>query len=313
MSVPKIPGRGALLKLISDLTAQKNILGSELKAKKSSYHSLRSLYQPEIDSLSREADILAKKFRELYCQAAEAYSDEDGALAKALSLEGKEVQLECEAINNKANALRTELKTLHDRIDFLYSEIKKLGEQIVQARESLKNSRKTAVIGFTGTKLTDDAEMEKVLDVFPQVIFTKIKSVGYSNDLFWESASGKFTVPSRGEASWDKSGKRIISIGAGSGSKRKIAETISHEIGHVVHENFLTDHQKAEWYSLYTEERWVISPEALMDEKEDFAESFRFFVLDEKRLAAKFPKKYTFIKSIYANLSKSEGGVYEKA
>lgn len=316
MSVPKIPGRGALLQLINDSISRKNSLAGELKIKKFDYCLLRVQYQPEIDSLSREADVLAKKFRELYRQAAEAYSDDDGALAKALATEGKEIQRECGSLNDKANALRMELKALHDRIDFLYLEIGKLSEQIVQARESLKNSRKTVVKGFAGTKLTSDAEIEKVLDFFPQIIFSKVKSIGYSKELFWKSASGKFMVPSRGEASWDKDGKRIISIGVESfASKKKIAETISHEIGHVVHEHFLTDHQKAEWYSLYAEglRLGYISDEAEENEIEDFAESFRLLTLDENQLATKCPAKYTFIKSIYANLSKSEGGNYEKA
>jgi hypothetical protein len=298
MSVPRIPGRGALLQLISDLSRERNILSGELKAKKSSYHSLRALYQPEIDSLSQEADVLAKKFRELYRQAAEAYSDEDGALAKVLSLEGKEVQRECEALNGKANVLRMELKTIHDRIDFLYLEIKKISERINEAREFLKNARKTIVGGFSMAGISD-TEAENILDKVPQRVLSEVEEVKFRLDKLDNATK-------LGDTRWhpmtNKAFVRVYKHEFRHAGRE--GETIIHEVGHEIFLKFLSDKEKGDWEELYSGSGdWFISDYAMRSFEEDFCECFAAFFTEKVSLLARRGfEKYTFIEKIIRRL-----------
>lgn len=299
MSVPKIPGRGALLQSINDLTARKSILVDELKAKKLSYHSLRAQYQPEIDYLSQGADALAKKFKELYRQAAEAYSDEDGALAKALSLEGKEVQRECEALNNKANVLRMELKALHDGIDFLYLEIKKLSDKIVEARESLKNARRTVVGGFSGAGISD-AEAEKVLDKVPQRVLGEVEEIKFRLD---KPVGGERLGDTRWHPMTNKAFVRVYKHESNNAGHEE--ETIIHEVGHEVFLKFLSNKEKKGWEELYSSSGdWFVSGRAMRSLEEDFCECFAAFFVSPSEFAKGDIQKYTFIEKIIKELEK---------
>jgi len=280
---------------------------------KEKYHTLCQKYQPKIDELQNQADNLATTFKELYRESQEAYTSEDGALAKSLALQGHAAQEQCEFSNKKSNVMRSELKLLRDQINQSFAEAKILKEQIIADRNIINNMRSVEIRGFETGGLWGNLKIELILDEFPQIIFNKTKSISYDGNFYWESESGKTKVLSRGGTIFNDD-KNSIVIGQQKGSTSKereerAKETLFHEIGHVVYFRFLTDEQQAEWFSWHKEtppsERFV-SLEAIEDEKEDFAECFRFFKLDPQKLADKDPIKYNFIKEVYQSLEENK-------
>jgi len=300
MKEKKRIGKATLIKTAREINSRKRELLKEAENLKKEYQRFRNQYQPQIDNLKFQADKLAEEFRRLYREASEAYASDQKALAKSLSVQGHVIQEQCEALNAQANALRTELKNLIDQINVLFQKAKESEKQAEDCRIKARELRQTSVYDFEKSRIINDEEIEEILDEFPRKVFKKIKLMKFSEKIFWTSKSGETIVLSMGMVNWDKDNKAIIEIGKQS-SKERFKEVVAHEIGHVVYEELL-DEQKAEWYSWHEETNKFISPEAIENEKEDFAECFRLFKLNPNELEKKDFSKSNFVREIYLKL-----------
>lgn len=308
MNKAEMTERGKLKEKQRELLIKRENLISKAKTLKLEYQSLLTIYQPRINELQEEANQLAPQFRRLFEQSQEAYRNEEKALAKSLSLEGRAVQAQCEALNEQANAMRQELKSLLDRINSCYGEAKEIQLKINEQQSLIQTLRPTRINGFERSGVMNNLEIEYWLDEFPAAVFTKIETIAYDKNLFWESATGKVKVPARGKTMPGKKGN-VILIGKQIGGTpekqlKSFKEALSHEIGHVVYEHFLIDEQKADWYAWHQETQLdkFISLEAIENDAEEFAECFRFFKLEPAKLETNDGMKYNFVKEIYQSL-----------
>ncbi len=80
---------------------------------------LRGNLKPQIDHLKSEVDELAGEFRVLFANASEAYDNDEKALAKSLSQQGRAKQSQCQELNDiitqkavKVSAMKTDLRKL---------------------------------------------------------------------------------------------------------------------------------------------------------------------------------------------------------
>jgi len=100
--------------------------------------------QEAIDDLRAEARQLVQEFRDLYQQSQEAYGDGDGALAKQLSLEGREKQNECGEINEEVGERIRELRGLREKLSSLNQEAKQKREEAFACVEEVRRLREQA-------------------------------------------------------------------------------------------------------------------------------------------------------------------------
>lgn len=90
-------------------------------------------------------------------------------------------------------------------------------------------------------------------------------------------------------------------------SREELLETVTHEVGHNVHENITTNRPElaTEWSEInqvsYLQNSidgtGFVSSYAKTNEYEDFAESYAFYIVDPEALVFYSPEKYEFIKN----------------
>jgi hypothetical protein len=87
----------------------------------------------------------------------------------------------------------------------------------------------------------------------------------------------------------------------------EMLETVTHEVGHNVHENIMTQHPEvAEKWNQLNEQSWetfaqdgtgFVSDYAQTNVYEDFAETYMTYVRDPEKLSFYSPEKYEFMRS----------------
>jgi chromosome segregation ATPase len=299
--------KGDLLQTLRVVSSSRKDLLATADKLQARHRELFPKYQTRIEQLQQQADVLARRFRKLYREAAEAYSDADGVLAKQLSIDGRAAQQQCQTLNHEANRLRQELKNTLDEAERSRQKASGLQSEITTCRDRLRFARATLVQGFEDSEVLDNIVIEKLLDAFPQSILSKVARVEHAAEIFEETASKGTRIPAIAETEWRNDGTAIIRIARvrGSSLERSIgkhSDVIAHELGHVVYEGFVDDHLKAEWYALRTHSLSFVSPRAVEDEIEDFAESFRLIMLDPEALAEKDEQRYRFMSDIVETL-----------
>lgn len=300
------PKKSEVLKQSRQALSERNKILKTAKDLEDQYTKLAEKYQPEIDQLQQQADALAQKFKSLYQEASDAYNSGDRASAKSLSVQGHNVEDECKSLNQKANARREELKRLQNTITQLYEQSRSLKLQADDCRRQAQQIRSTMVVNFQVSGVTSEEEIEGFLDQFPEKIFKNLEFVTYVHEQLFEE-TGTTKTPSRGFTVLGSKGKDTIRIGKQSGKtdnirRKNTLETIAHEIGHVVYRKFLTDDQKATWYSWDAEAKDWIDKYAFMNDEESFAQSLGIFKTQPKRLKKFNEKMYTFINEIHSKL-----------
>ena len=299
-------GKGEILVTLRDLDRKKASLRLVLSKAKAAYRNLEHTYPQLIQELQTNADDLARRFRECYEESRRAFADDDGALAKALSLEGRTLQHECEQLNARANTMRTELKDAFDHIQRTLSELKSVEITESAFRKKLEYTRKTRVLGFNGQGDLDSLAVERILDGFPQAVFAHVALVRYVPDLVQTTPRG-LQIPARGKTAWDAADRAVVEIG--NQRVRSLRDlvvnysmAIAHELGHVVYENISSDHQKAEWFALCSTSKAPISLNAI-DEIEEFAEAFVLLHLQPDALKKASGAKYAYMKVLSDQLT----------
>lgn len=89
------------------------------------------------------------------------------------------------------------------------------------------------------------------------------------------------------------------------GGEERMLETVTHEVGHNVHENIMANRPEAaeQWANLHEQSfeycgldgRGFVSSYARSDLYEDFAETYQAYVRDPERLEFYNPEKYAFM------------------
>lgn len=280
----------------------------EIEAEKSRYSRLSVLYGSEIKTLQMEADLLSRQFRNLYAQASAAYNSNQKALAKNLSSQGRAIQAECESLNRLANSKRNELAQILENLELLRGKLSELKSSSAGYMRKSEEFRGTHVVNFEASGTIKDFEVEEFLDQLPQRVFEKIKFVTFVDEGLFQQ-EGKLRIPALGATFWGTDGTATIRVGRqpykdAEGNRKAILATLGHEIGHVVHEKFLTEDQKATWFGWHTEANRWISKYAILDDVEDFCEWFRFYKSDSKMLEDFDKKQYNFIKGVHREMEK---------
>lgn len=303
--IPKRIGKGELLKKAQLLVAERQNLIARAKTLKEQYQNMQIEAQSQIAELRAGADGLAQEFRRLFRESQDAYSAGDGALAKELSLHGRTIQNQCETLNAQANDTRNRLKAVSDEVDSLYKQADYHKEEAFRCKREAGELRKTSVRNFETSKVIDNQFIEELLDGFPPKIFEYIKKVEYNEKIYWQDEAGKLKVPSRGETIWEKDNKAIIRIGMQPRSETdEFEHVLAHEIGHVIYKHFMSDHQKAEWFTCHDAhlEKSFISPEAIENEVEDFSECFAVFQTAPQELELHDVTAYNLVSEIYGSI-----------
>jgi len=288
---------------IEFLKREKRKIADEIRILKRRYSVLLEEYQPLIDDLQEQADQLASRFRTLYRESQEAYLSGDGALAKALSIEGHYLQNECEALNEQANAMRKELRAILD-------EIENKSQRLEEIRARIRGMPRPSIRGFEKSGIFDNQDVQRFLNNFPAKIFQVIDSVRYEHVFYRDRNDARV-----GSLHWNfRTGKAVIDIywhpseeiSLEDDTKRgDLKRTIAHEIGHIVFEKFMADTERWQWGEWYMESRQkgaFISPEAEPGRGDDFSECFAVFMINPRKLEKFDLRRYNFIKEIYFRL-----------
>jgi chromosome segregation ATPase len=162
--------RGELLQALGDLKRYRDELRGEVKALEQRYNDLKDAYDPRILDLRHQADSLASSFRVKFAEARAAYDNDEKALAKALSLEGKELQAECERLNQEKDQLIAQLKSALADLKTLRATLVRNNQALEGVRERLRTARSTRVEGFEDGDVFDSLKIEQVMDKLPQII-----------------------------------------------------------------------------------------------------------------------------------------------
>lgn len=221
----------------------------------------------QVAECSRQADGLAEKFRRLFRESQEAYSDGDGELAKELSEEGHEAQDECMALNNKVRELRRQAAEFPERPQM--------------ALKGIPPDFQNAVFD--------------TLDSLPaaHVSDKVIERISYSGE-YKENPVTKITR----QANIDfpvMGGKPVIRINKQTREGQwthisSVKFAVVHEVGHVVYRKFVTDEQKADWGIRFTH------PDN--NPEEDFANSYAWYYLKRNEMAKEYPTFKTFFEGL---------------
>jgi Domain of unknown function (DUF1771) len=302
-----LPKKGEILHKLRMLSATHADCVAQAKAMKSRHQQLSQEYLPRIRELQREADILAEQFKSLYREASTSFSEGDGALAKSLSTEGHAAQERCEALNAEANQLRHELGDTLNKHQVNTQRADTLQNEIARFRKELTTARRTRVLGFEHSDVLDNIVIERVLDSFPQRIFASIARVEHAPELYAQTLGRGIRVPARGETTWDENGIAVVRVAPQVGKSleariTRYSRALGHELGHVVYENFLTDHQKAEWYATDYDSSNFFSAVSLQTEVEAFAEAFALITLEPRSVDVVGQMRHRFMKTVIAAL-----------
>jgi hypothetical protein len=119
----------------------------------------------------------------------------------------------------------------------------------------------------------------------------RIRYVNHITDVRSTPAAGRFMPVVRHIS--------VYPVSGGALTPPDIFDTLTHEIGHNVHYNMRIDNLALadEWENLYHQDAGFVSPYARTNEFEDFAESYRTYVLEPESLFLSSPVKYEFIRA----------------
>jgi len=287
---------------------QKNKLIEEIKDKKLQHHALAQQLQPIINSLQQQADQLAAEFRRLFKESQQAYQNEEGALAKQLSLKGQEIQKKCEELNSQVNSYRNALMISRNEIEKLCVLLNEINDQLqLLAKNSEPEfGRNTKVIGFNSSQVISNAEVEEMLNQLPQGLFDLVSEIKFVDEI--EISNGNLIT---GNYHWNqKTGKAQIEIYAHGFKDKKFKEeilkktksTIIHEIGHLIFREILADTARYRWGTYYLESlqtKNFLDDEDPGSREEDFSDCFIEFIYNPRKLEKYDQTRYAFIKKIW--------------
>jgi hypothetical protein len=265
-------------------------------------------YPQNIKQLQAQADVLAKEFKALIPQAADAYASGAGAAAKSISNERKAKQAQCEALNAQAAALRQNLADLRGWLKERRRELQQVTE-VVATQLRNDTTKNIHVAGFSRAYGVSQWVVREELGVLPQAVLARIKSVSYIGELQSDGAVGR----TGNKADYPEQTVINLYINPSSFKKEILEEgyrqTIIHEAGHVLFDWVMTTEQRWKWGELYKQTLMnkggaFVSDYARKSLREDFGECFALFVHNPKKLHKRDNARYTFIKNIYEEIAR---------
>lgn len=294
--------RQELLTRATTAHAQAVLLRQNAQNVHDEYVLLREKLDPQINKLSREADILALKFRSIYAEARERFigGDKDGAAE--LKEKGYPIEMECRRLNGEANALRRQCDDKYREYKELFKKADHLDVRASRYKEEAAKLRETNVSSFSENAAMNDGEVELFLDGFPQGIFKKIQSITY-NDVSPRNVAADKEL---GRTTLDVRSNKVRIVIYGHPNKLFMQETIAHEIGHTIYRYFMNNKQRWEWgrghEGRYLRGADFITPYAREGVEENFCECFAYFKLQPGRLVGFDEQAFNFINAIYNSI-----------
>lgn len=159
------------------------------------------------------------------------------------------------------------------------------------------------VDGFDNSGVISDADVKGFLQgEFPSehTSVEHLKGVHYTNEYVSENP-GEYVA---GMCETDRyKQESMIDINrqlpGGSNDGDKMKETISHEVGHNVYWNVLSDGERETWNKLSesSDNTEYVSDYAKTNEREDFAETYRAYMSDPELLKEVSDQKYAFMRN----------------
>ena len=204
------------------LVVQRRELCALLQKQEYAYEQLRHAHEAPLNDLQARSDALAQEFKQCYAAATQAFNEYRRADAKSLSLQGKELQRQCVALNTEANALRTLLKealeaakktrrdimALSERISVLPTRVPPLAVRadrnapvfaapkplpVTPARDYVAPMPSPPVQagpvlgGFDATAPLSVSEVQGLLDRFPRSVVERVAKVSYFRDEYFKT------------------------------------------------------------------------------------------------------------------------------
>ncbi|MDQ4145903.1 MAG: DUF1771 domain-containing protein [Actinomycetota bacterium] len=297
--------RGELLQTLTDLKRYRDELRDEVRALEQRYNDLKSAYDPRIHDLRHRADSLASSFRGKFAEARAAYENDEKALAKALSLSGKELQAECERLNQEKDQLIAELKSALAELKTLRATLLRTNEALDSVRERLRTARSTRVEGFEQGDVIDALKIEEIMDALPQVGWRHVETVrrekrgppgGLTEGLDQPGKPLRIRIgPSRLESVTERDERAYL------------VTTLAHEFAHVLHRRVLSRAQRDHWAALHhrniRERRAFINDEASRGIQDDFAECYAVFSIRPRTLWEADVERYNFMYQLKEQLN----------
>jgi hypothetical protein len=259
-------------------------------------------YKPRIAALTREADELAARFRELYREADNEYSFGSRAAAKQKKEEGYGAETRCKVLNREANALRRILEeTYADWQTKEYEHRRWMQKARDYERKLWTKRRNTSVMGFDESVIDGDFNVKKFLDTFPQGIFNKIEFIEYDDKPEEDGSLGYVT-------------KNLMDTGKfirifPNPSKSEFKRTMASMIGGVVYDEFMDDESRRLWGVMHErmlKEHRIVSRYTAGTAEGNFRECFALYKTKPHWLEQFDEKAYHFIKIIYNFLPDEE-------
>ena len=177
-----------------------------------------------------------------------------------------------------------------------------------ETRESTENIAETAIVGatelshFEASGWTNNESLGDYLrDTLPPTHLENCETIRYNetpSDVY-PNALGLFNTESREINIYGPPERFLMEDGGLQG-------ILTHEIGHNVHQNLIECRPDLaeRWEVLHTQNlhsgEGFVSAYATTNVYEDFAESYKYFVVDGERLSFLNPDKYAFMKEVFS-------------
>lgn len=174
--------------------------------------------------------------------------------------------------------------------------------RIEQAHDSAKEIN---VNGFEKSGVMSDGDVQQYLkDTLPpeHIQGDRITEIRYPNQYNSDGDSVTYGVCTTDRETAVSQIEIYNQNPDGSNDRELMERTITHEVGHNVYYN-MPEEQQAEWDSLSSSSRYneYVSNYAMTNGREDFAESYSYYVHDPERLLARAPAKYDFMRTYVFN------------
>lgn len=272
------------------------------------YQALRRQHEPAIAGLQSQADALAVEFKALVAQAPKEYAAGNKALAKQLSNRRKELQAQSEQLNAQANELRRVLDDARHRLNAAEQRLQQLRLRLSR-QPATGRARVAPAVSFVGFDASYGiSAAQRLLARLAPAIRNKIGRVEFVRQFHPHGLVG-LTTSKEKSAEW---AVIYLYLDISSLDPRTLAvkyvDTLTHECGHVMFDRCLNAEQRWEWGRIYnatlSRSGRFISAYASESLREDFSESFRFFIRKSSMLYKQDPERYAFINKVYKELQR---------
>lgn len=284
---------------VDDLLIERSKNFARLDELRAEQARLNSELRPKIDSLKSEANVLAQQMRQKFANSQEAYGAGDGESAKILSNEGKAIRAKCEVLNHQVEELYEKINAAAQAISKCLAREAEIKSALKSANNRSKVMKGISITGFNNSELRET--VTAFLEVMPTPVLADIEDVRFDSSK--RIGDSLFL----GEAMRLPDGRRSIVLYEPPeiedvDPELVLAETLCHEVGHIIYENHAPTAEKVAWGTNFLVKRHYVSERASTSPAEDFCECFRLYVFDRDYLKDYDPRRFELVNSIWRSV-----------